>query len=100
LLHRRVRVVKMAQGVRAMVKRQLIDPASVKRYVEQKFGSGLADVQAAMEALAKAYTPDQLAPQAYALYEQFSLHVSEGKQGWGDAGPLDLDRIRSLGEER
>jgi hypothetical protein len=33
----------------------------------QKFGHELADVQAAMDALAKAYPPDQLAAQAYGL---------------------------------
>ena len=100
LLHRRVPVVKTDQGVRATVKGQPIDPASVRRYLAQKFGHELADVQAAMEALAKAYSPDQLAAQAYSLYEQFRPDVPEGKQGWGAAGPLDLDYIRSLGEEK
>jgi hypothetical protein len=60
----------------------------------------LADVQAAMEALAKAYTPDRLAPQAYALYEQFRPPIPEGTRGWGAAGPLDLSYIRSLAEEK
>jgi hypothetical protein len=98
LLHRRVPVISTDQGVRATVKGQPIDPAGVRRYLEQKFGSELADVQAAMEALAKAYPPDQLAAQAYALYERFRPDVPEGKPGWGAAGLLDLDSIRSLGE--
>jgi hypothetical protein len=98
LLHRRVPVIRTDQGVRATVKGQPIDPASVRRYVAQKFGHELADVQAAMEALAKAYPPAQLATQAYALYEQFRPNVPEGTRGWGAAGQLDLDRVRSLGE--
>jgi hypothetical protein len=98
LLHRRVPVVRTDQGVRATVNGQPIDPASVRRYVAQKFGHELADVQAAMEALAKAYPPAQLATQAYALYEQFRPNVPEGTRGWGAAGQLDLDRVRSLGE--
>jgi hypothetical protein len=50
--------------------------------------------------LAKAYPPAQLATQAYALYEQFRPNVPEGTRGWGAAGQLDLDRVRSLGEEQ
>jgi hypothetical protein len=96
LLHRRVPVIRTDQGVRAMVKGQPIAPESVRRYLAQRFGHELPDVQAAMEALAKAYTPDRLAAQAYALYEQFRPDIPEGKQGWGAAGPLDLDYVRSL----
>jgi hypothetical protein len=98
MLGRRVPVISAEHGVRATVKGQPIAPESVRRYLEQKFGSELADVQAAMEALAKAYHPDKLAAQAYTLYEQFRPDVPEGKQGWGAAGPLDLDYIRSLAE--
>jgi hypothetical protein len=100
LLNRRVPVISTDHGMRATVKGQPIDPTSVRRYLAQKFGHELADVQAAMEALAKAYTPDQLAAQAYELYEQFRPHVPEGKKGWGAAGQLDLDSIRSLAEEK
>jgi hypothetical protein len=100
LLNRRVPVVSTEHGMRATVKGQPIDPAGVRRYLAQKFGHELADARAAMEALAKAYSPDQLAAQAYALYEQFRPDIPEGKQGWGAAGPLDLDYIRSLGEDK
>jgi hypothetical protein len=98
LLHRQVPVISTDQGVRATGKGQPIDPAGVRRYLSQKFGHELADVRAAMEKLAKAYPPDQLAGQAYALYEQFRPDIPEGKKGWGAAGQLDLDHIRSLGE--
>src|SRR5882724_3897010 len=100
LLHRRVPVISMDQSVRATVKGQPIDPAGVRRYLAQKFGHELPVARAAMEALAKAYSPDQLAAQAYALYEQFRPDIPQGKQGWGAAGPLDLDHIRSLGEKK
>jgi hypothetical protein len=99
LLHRRVPVVKTDLGVRATVKGQPIDPAGVARYLAQKFRHELADVRAAMDALAKAYPPDQLAAHAYALYERFRPDIPEGKQGWGAAGRLDLDQILALGEE-
>jgi glutathione S-transferase len=100
LLNRRVPVISTDQGVRATVKGQLIDSASVRRYLAQKFGHELADARAAMEVLARAYSPDQLAAQAYALYEQFRPDIPKGKQGWGAAGQLHLDHIRSLGGER
>jgi hypothetical protein len=100
LLHRRVPVIKTDQGVRATVKGELINPAGVKRYLAQKFGEELAKVRAAMEMLAQAYPSDQLAAHAYSLYEQFRPDVPEGKQGWGAAGQLDLDAIRTLAESR
>jgi len=100
LLHRRVPVIRTDQGVRATVKGQPIDPAGVRRYLAQKFGHELADVQTVLEALAKAYPPDQLAAQAYALYEQFRPDIPEGKRGWGAAGSLNLDHIRSLAKEK
>lgn len=95
VLGRSVPTISTEHGVRAMSKGQPIDPDGVRRYLKQKFGEELADVQAAMETLAKAYTPATLAAQAYALYEQFRPHVPEGKIGWGAAGELDLDAIRA-----
>jgi hypothetical protein len=97
LLHRRVPVIRTDQGVRATVKGEPINPAGVQRYLAQKFGQGLADAEAAMKALAQAYPPNQLAAQAYALYEQFRPDVPEGTRGWGASGELDLDVIRGLG---
>jgi hypothetical protein len=97
-LHRRVPVIRTEQGVRATVNGEPINPAAVTRYLAQKFGEALADVRAAMEVLAKAYPPDQLAAHAYSLYEQFRPDVPEGKKGWGAAGQLDLDAIRSLAD--
>jgi hypothetical protein len=96
LLGRSVPSVTTKDGLRATLKGQPIDPNSVKRYLAQRFGEELANVRAAMEDLAQAYPPQQLAAQAYALYERFRPEVPEGKQGWGAAGQLDLDVIRSL----
>jgi hypothetical protein len=98
VLGRPVPAMSTAHGVHATRNGQPIDPAGVRRYLQQKFRHALADVQAAMEALARAYSPEQLAAQAYALYEQFRPDVPEGKKGWGAAGPLDLDAIRALAE--
>ncbi len=96
VLGRSVPVVRNAQGMRAVAKGEPIDPASVSRYLEKKFGDDLTEVQAAMRTLAEAYAPQELESRAYALYEKFRPQVPEGKKGWGAAGELDLDHIRSL----
>jgi hypothetical protein len=100
LLGRPVPAVQTSQGVRATVKGQAIDPGSVRRYLARAFGNELAAVQVALEELARAYAPDQLAARAYALYEQFRPAVPEGKKGWGAKGDLSLDSIRTLVSKR
>jgi hypothetical protein len=99
LLGRQVPVSTTAEGVRATHQEQPIEPRGVTRYLQQKFGAALPDVQAAMETLARAYPPERLAAQAYTLYEQFRPAIPEGKRGWGAAGLLDLDLIRALAQE-
>jgi hypothetical protein len=98
VLGRPVPVVETDEGVRATIKGEAIKPDSVQRYLENKFGDKLTDVQDAMEELAKAFGPKKLADQAYDLYEKFRPDIPEGKKGWGAAGDLDLDYIRSLAE--
>lgn len=54
LLGRAVPAVRTKDGVRAVAKEAPVTPESVQRYLNQKFGEDLGDVQAAMEELAKA----------------------------------------------
>jgi hypothetical protein len=96
LLGRGVPAVKTPQGLRAALKGEQIDAESVQKYLKQKFGEDLDEARAAMEKLAKAYTPRQLAVEAYGLYEKFRPEIPEGMKGWGAKGELDLDAIRSL----
>jgi hypothetical protein len=96
---RPVPVVKTEHGLRATVKGEEIDPKSVERYLEKKFGEGLAEVQAELEALAQAYPPQELEQRAYGLYERFRPQVPDGMQGWGKAGELKLERIRELAKK-
>ena len=96
VLDRAVPVVETKDGLRALSKDEAIQPSSVQRYLENKFGEHLPDVRAAFEALAKAYSPEWLEAQAYGLYEQFRPDVPEGQRGWGAAGTLDLERVRKL----
>jgi hypothetical protein len=96
VLGRPVPTVRTADGRRAAIKGKAITPESVESYLEQKFGEDLKPARAALETLAKAFTPRQLDSQAYGLYEKFRPEIPEGKKGWGVKGELDLDRIRSL----
>jgi hypothetical protein len=98
ILGRDVPAVKTPQGLRAAIKGEPIHAESVDTYLKQKFGDELDEVRAAMEKLAKVYTPKQLESKAYGLYEKFRPEIPEGKKGWGAKGELDLDYIRSLAE--
>ena len=83
-------------GLRAVVLDKPIDPESVTRYLEGKFGEALPEVRKAMQALAQAYPPRKLDPIAFDLYQAFRPEVARGEKGWGQAGELNLARIRSL----
>ncbi len=96
LLGRSVPVKRTAAGVRAVVRDKRVEAEGVRAYLASKFGDGLAEARAAMEDLAAAFAPEELAERAYGLYEQFRPAIPRGKAGWGAAGDLDTARIRSL----
>ena len=54
----------------------------------------------AMQKLAKAYPPQELAERAYALYERFRPDIPAGKRGWGAKGDLDIGLIGRLTKEK
>ncbi len=83
-------------GIRAVVLDKPIDPASVEKYLEGKFGPSLSAVLKAMRDLAESYAPEELGEVGRSLYEEFRPEVARGKKGWGQAGTLSLKRIRSL----
>jgi hypothetical protein len=99
LLGRAVPVVHTPDGIRALAKDTPESPESVERYLSQKFGPALAEVEAAMRLLARAYPPKRLAVIGFELYERFRPVVPEGTRGWGAKGRLDLDTIRALADE-
>jgi hypothetical protein len=96
LLGRGIPTIKTSKGLRAAIKGEEIDPQSVDKYLQQKFGDDLGVARAAMEKLAKAFTPKQLESKAYGLYEKFRPAIPEGAKGWGAKGELDLEYILSL----
>ena len=96
ILGRGVPAVKTPKGLRAAIQGEAIHAGSVETYLKQKFKDDLDEARAAMEKLAKAFTPKQLESKAYSLYEKFRPEIPEGTKGWGAKGELDLEYIRSL----
>ena len=96
LLHRAVPTMHTTSGLRAVSKDKPIEPASVQRYLESKFGAALEEAYEAMQRLATSRPPTTLMDEAYQLYEQFRPAIPAGPQGWGAAGTLNLEAIRKL----
>ena len=99
LLGRQVPAVKTPRGLRAVEKGKPGSSTSVERYLKEKFGDALPAARSAMEALARAYEPEELEEAAFPLYEQFRPKIPSGTRGWGAKGTLDLDQLRSLAEQ-
>lgn len=97
---RPVPAINTDDGIRAVQKGRPIDPGSVRHYLENKFGNDLKAVRSAMQKLAKAYKPQQLAQDSFSLYERFRPDIPAGKKGWGAKGDLDLGLIGQLAKER
>jgi hypothetical protein len=93
---RAVPAASTRDGIRAVVGDKPVDPKAVAAYLESRFGDDLEAAKDAMQALARSMKPSELAERAYSLYETFRPSIPAGKKGWGAAGELDLDRIRSL----
>jgi hypothetical protein len=100
LMGRRIPVVRRKAGLRAVKDDTPADPAAVERYLESKLGESLPAARAAMIALARSLSKDDLAKRAFALYEEFRPSVSSGERGWGAKGELDLARVRALARRR
>ncbi len=97
---RSVPAVNTPDGVRAVIKDKPIEPTSVERYLESKFGESLEPARAAMQELAKAIQPEELSRNAFRFYERFRPSIPEGVTGWGAKGELNIDLIRSLASEK
>ena len=96
LLHRAVPAEQAPDGIRALSKGRPIDPASVQRYLEAKFGDDLGAARDAMRRLAAVFPSEDLAERAFGLYESFRPAIPAGVKGWGAASVLDVDRLKAL----
>lgn len=76
-----------------------IAPAPVLAYLKRAFGSNFGAVKGAMEALAQAYSKEDIGRMGYNLYEKFRPAVPEGGRGWGAKGLLDLSHLAQLTQD-
>lgn len=97
LLHRAVPAVHTPEGIRATSKGKPVNPASVEKYLESKFGGELAAAERVMAQLALSFPAERLAEIGFRLYEHFRPEIPQGPEGWGAAGLLSLERIREAG---
>jgi hypothetical protein len=77
-----------------------IDPDSVRRYLEDKFGEDLGSGSQGHDEARQGVPAGELAEQAYRLYERFRPFVPEGRKGWGARGELDLGVIEGLARRK
>jgi len=96
LCGRSIPAVNTPDGVRAVTHGAVVDAGGVERYLSSKFGDSLDTVRAAMQHLAKSYRAEDLAQNAFGLYESFRPEIPEGTKGWGAKGRLSVGDIRSL----
>ncbi len=89
VLGRPVPATNTDDGIRAVSRGQPVDPARVLGYLEDKFGDDLRAACSAIQKLVKAHRPQELAGQAFRLYERFRPTVPEGVKGWRAKGELD-----------
>ncbi len=93
---RHVTMIETASGALAISEGSPVLPKEVEQYLDEKFGAHLAAARAAMENLAAARSPAQLAREGFGLYRKFRPSIPAGKAGWGKEGVLDLEAIVRL----
>jgi hypothetical protein len=80
-----VDVVRTHDGIRALSKGMADTPASVEGYLVSKFGEHLDAAHRAIIVLARSFTPADLAPKAFRLYEHFRRALPAGEAVYGAA---------------
>lgn len=93
---RGIPMMNLPEGPRAVVKDKPVDPNSVETYLAKAFGESLVAARETMQQLARSFTPDEIGPRAFVLYERFRPKIASGQRGWGQKGKLDLGVIRGL----
>jgi hypothetical protein len=91
LLGHTVPAARTPAGLRALDKGKPASPQSVERYLKKCFGEARPAVRAAMAALPKSLSEEELATHAFEHYERFWPEAPAGK--WGAKDTLYLSRI-------
>jgi hypothetical protein len=100
LLGRQIRLTHDKDGVVLADGGGKPEPAPpVRAYITKAFGTHLTAVREAMDELAGRYEPQELNRIGFRLYEHFRPDVPPDARGWGAKGMLDLEKIRSAGDQ-
>jgi len=97
---RMIPCIMSEEGVRALAGTRPVDPRSVQRYLESKFGEHLSAVTGQLAALAETFEGDELLRQGMDVYMRLRPNVPKGKEGWGKQGLLDTAAIARMIEDR
>lgn len=97
---RMIPCVMTEDGIRTLTGMHPVDPRSVERYLQGKFGEHLGAVREQLGALAETYEENELLQNAMDVYTRLRPNVPRGREGWGEQGLLDTDAIDRMIEER
>lgn len=100
MMDRVIACVKTADGIRALSKASPTDPAAVRKYLAGKFKEALPAVEEKLVSLAETFAPEDLNDAAMDVYMRLRPNVPKGREGWGQAGLLEIDKIDALIGER
>jgi hypothetical protein len=91
----------LARSKEAKPEQQRLTEAQ-KRFFRQlvELKQGVDELLEHTKRIGKAYQTQDLAHDAYPLYERFRPDIPEGKKGWGAKGDLDLGWIERLAKEK
>ena len=95
-MHCSIPIVRQGNQIRALSKAKPIQPDSVRRYLDSRFGEHLATFEARLTALAKALPVEELLAQAMDVYTKFRPIVPAGVDGWGKKALFDTKTVAAL----
>jgi len=95
-MHRTIPIIRQGSEIRALSKAKAIEPDSVRRYLDTKFGEQLPLFRDALRALAASMPVETLLATAMDLYATFRPTVPSGAAGWGKRGTFDTGTIDVL----
>ena len=95
-MHRSIPIVRHDGQIRALAKDKPIDPDTVRRYLDSKFGAALPVFQEKLTTLGDAFPIDVLLTEAMDLYARFRPTVPAGVEGWGKKALFDTRAIDAV----
>ena len=93
LMDRAIPCVRTPDGLRALSGASPTEPESVRKYLAGRFKENLPLVETKLIELAAIFDPAELDREAMSIYMRLRPNVPKGREGWGQAGLLDTDKL-------